>query len=273
MRTSSGSARFGVVAFLVAVFAAACGGGSTGGTDPGGDESGKLDLPMKIDAIVTADADDPGTVTDEAPVDVQADTAIEDPGTVVPDVPVDPGPTDPGPTDPGPKDVPVQTSHVPFTSHGYTFTQDECPDGLSWLDGKWRFFMEVQWDEGAGAYKVTSPSDEETIDIFTFDGQSFVENISGDDNGTHVDAVNKGWFFCSVKAEFETKQKIFMFESVKPEGAFGNSSGDNYPCDILTDVTQTRFLLGCNYEWDPKNPWPGQFEYAKCVDDTCKFVR
>jgi hypothetical protein len=166
----------------------------------------------------------------------------------------------------------VQTSHVPFTSHGYTFNQDDCPNGLEWLTGKWRFFMEVEWDDAAAAYKVTSPSEDETIDIFTFDGQAFVENISGDDNGTHVDAVNTGWYFCSVKSEFETAQKIFKIESVKPEGSFGNNSGDNYPCDILSDVSQVRFLLGCNYEWDPKNPWPGQFEYAKCVDDTCKYV-
>ena len=96
-------------------------------------------------------------------------------------------------------------------------------------------------------------------DTITIKGLEYTEKMTGRPDGKPTEAVLKGEIRCLFK-----NRVLVMTRSVKPEGAFGNRSGDVYPCDVLAPVNpqRRRLLLVCFFDWNKLTPAAGlEFEY------------
>ncbi len=118
-----------------------------------------------------------------------------------------------------------------------------CPKGIPWLQGTWEFM---------GQSRVPNFSDR-----ITFKGTEYVETISGGkERGTIT-----GDIACVVKNRI-----LLRVRKVTPEGLFGNRSGDDYPCDLLTPVDRAvkdRMLFVCYVDWDLRTAKGLDLEFKK----------
>ena len=123
--------------------------------------------------------------------------------------------------------------------------KNSCPDGYAKLQGSWRFVG-----------KSKTPDFSDTI---TIKGLKYTETMSGRPDGKPTEATITGEIRCLFK-----NRVLVMTQKVKPEGAFGNRSGDMYPCDVLSPVNpqRRRLLLVCFFDWNKLTPAAGlEFEY------------
>lgn len=175
-----------------------------------GDNIG-IGIPVKDVGADTATTSDFGqNPSDSAAPDVQSD----------PDVPADVQGVERNPAC-GEYDDGVYGKKIPwqgFEYEGKTYTCNTCRGGAPNIVGTWRF---VDFDTEdpdtplTGDYKET----------LTFDGNTWTQHSSGIDSGSFVDATISGWYFCGIAPEVNNSAKIFITESVTPEGAFGWDSG------------------------------------------------
>ena len=113
------------------------------------------------------------------------------------------------------------------------------------------------------------PGDAPFLDILTFEGNRFTEVIKGEDPvlapGEQIVSTIKGYYFCPNDQELpSSEQRILVIESVEPtNGAFGNSAGDSFACNIWGDSGVPSMLLWCDYEWTNNPPLSTQFEYCR----------
>ncbi|MCA9515971.1 MAG: hypothetical protein KC635_13590 [Myxococcales bacterium] len=124
--------------------------------------------------------------------------------------------------------------------------KNDCSEGYDKLDGHWRF---------AGETKTPNYSDELTIT-----GSTYTEKLVGDPDGKHVEATISGRIECLFK-----NRVLMTLDTVKPEGAFENRSGDSYPCDVLGDLANTgdRMLMICYFDWDVRTASGWEFEWER----------
>ncbi len=129
-----------------------------------------------------------------------------------------------------------------------------CKDGIPWLEGNWQF---------VGDSKV--PGFKDTISIR---GATFTEKIEGGVGKDREEATLHGRIDCLFKNRI-----LITIEKAVPEGAFGNRSGDDYPCDLLGAIDQTdrdRFLLVCFTEWDLRTVKGLDFEFNRIKNPASK---
>mgnify|MGYP001231441014 CR=1 FL=1 len=122
-----------------------------------------------------------------------------------------------------------------------------CPKGFPQLQGAWRFVGQTK-----------TPDYRETL---TVTGTRFVNKLSGRPDGKALAATIRGEVRCLFK-----NRVLVMTQSVKPEGAFSNRSGDVYPCDVLSrgKGEDKRLLLVCFFDWSKVYPAAGlDFEYQR----------
>ncbi len=125
--------------------------------------------------------------------------------------------------------------------------QHDCPKGIPWLQGTWEF---------VGESRVVNFSDR-----ITFTGAKYVETISG--GPPHK--VEKGQLSGEIACILENRILITVTKAA-PEGLFGNRSGDDYPCDVLTPIDQSRLdrvLLVCYVDWDLRTAKGLDLEFRK----------
>ena len=58
---------------------------------------------------------------------------------------------------------------------------------------------------------------------------------------------------------------LVQIDKVAPEGAYGNRSGDAYPCDLLSDMDPKvdRMLMICYFDWDLRTAAGLEYEYER----------
>jgi hypothetical protein len=122
-----------------------------------------------------------------------------------------------------------------------------CPEGFPLLQGSWRFI---------GESKVADYRDELTIAA-----TRFREDLTGRaEDGTTETGHLEGEMRCLF-----SNRLLVMVDKVVPEGAFGNRSGDSYPCDILGDLSGRgeKMLIICYFDWDLRTAAGLEFEYER----------
>lgn len=121
-----------------------------------------------------------------------------------------------------------------------------CPDGYRPMQGKWRFIGQTRTPEFEDVLELT--------------GTRFVERLSGLEDGKRVEATLEGEIRCLFK-----NRVLFRVDRVVPEGAFGNQSGDVFPCDQLgtLDLKNDRILLICFFNWDLRPVAGKEYEYGR----------
>lgn len=125
--------------------------------------------------------------------------------------------------------------------------ENRCPEGYSTVQGGWRFIGET---------KAADFSDELSVK-----GTRFTEKIAGrGDDGKPLTAALTGEIRCLFNNRI-----LVMVDTVVPAGAFGNTAGDAYPCDVLGDVSGRgeRMLLVCYSDWDMRTSAGLEFEYER----------
>lgn len=124
--------------------------------------------------------------------------------------------------------------------------KNDCSRGKTDMTGLWRF---------VGESKV--PEFEATL---TISGTKYVEKIGGRPDGKRVDATLTGEIRCLFK-----NRVLVQLDKVVPEGAYGNSSGDLYPCDMLSDMDPKvdRMLMSCYFDWDLRPSMAMDFEFER----------
>lgn len=125
--------------------------------------------------------------------------------------------------------------------------KNPCPNGYQALQGLWTF-----------SGKSKTPGLTNTLAI---DGTSYRESIHGRPDGKETNAVIEGEVRCLFRNRI-----LIMIDKVTPEGAFGNRSGDTYPCDVLQGMkgaTQGQVLLSCFFDWDLRVSAGKEFEYKR----------
>ncbi|NUN15490.1 MAG: hypothetical protein HUU55_17840 [Myxococcales bacterium] len=105
-----------------------------------------------------------------------------------------------------------------FEYEGKNYTCNTCRGGAPNIVGTWRF---VDFD----TEDPDTPLTDNYKETLTFDGNTWTQHSSGIDAGQFVDATISGWYFCGIAPEVNNSAKIFITESVVPEGAFGWNSG------------------------------------------------
>jgi hypothetical protein len=117
----------------------------------------------------------------------------------------------------------------------YRKAPNTCLRGIPFMQGKWKY---------VGQSRVAGFSDE-----LNFNGTEYTETISGGVG----DQKEEGTLIGSLKC-VEKNRIIMQVKKATPEGVFGNRSGDDYPCDVLTPVEgiqrKPRVLLVCYVDWD-----------------------
>lgn len=116
--------------------------------------------------------------------------------------------------------------------------ENQCVDGFPPMEGRWRV-------NAPQASRV--PRNE-----IYFRGTQFTEFIADNPEKTEGKkremGILRGWYACVGG------NKIVLFvESVEPEGAFGNTSGSSYPCQVYWNPMTQRdtFALLCSFNWNP----------------------
>jgi hypothetical protein len=148
-----------------------------------------------------------------------------------------------------------------LTSHGKTITCTACPTGFNKLNDEWLWFAEdedgnLTLDLKAAGYDMTS-------DELTFNGNTFVEVITGVDSGSGQQVTQRieGYFVCPTPEEMPSLQFIWVITKADPEGAFGNKAGDSYPYAQLDSTAGVNdMMLWFDYDWSGS---PAPFQQAK----------
>jgi len=127
--------------------------------------------------------------------------------------------------------------------------KNDCSRGFKNLDGTWRFIGQSR-----------TPNHE---DILTIKGTRFTEKLTGDPDGKHLEADLSGEIRCLFK-----NRVLVMIDKVVPEGAYGNTSGDQYPCDLLGDIAMSgnKMLMICYYDWDLRTAAGIETEFERVVE-------
>lgn len=124
--------------------------------------------------------------------------------------------------------------------------KNDCSRGKTDMTGTWRFVGESKTPE----YEAT----------LTITGTKYVEKIGGRPDGKRLDATLTGEIRCLFK-----NRVLVQLDKVVPEGAYGNTSGDLYPCDMLSDMDPKvdRMLMSCYFEWDLRPSMAMDFEFER----------
>jgi hypothetical protein len=124
--------------------------------------------------------------------------------------------------------------------------KNDCSRGKSDMAGTWKFVGESKTPEYAST--------------ITIEGTRYQEKLSGKPDGKELTATLDGELRCLFK-----NRVLIQIDKVKPEGAYGNNSGDLYPCDVLSDMDRTvdRMLIICYFDWDLRTAAGLEFEYER----------
>ena len=127
--------------------------------------------------------------------------------------------------------------------------KNDCSGGYKGLDGHWRFVGETRTPNYTGTLTVS--------------GTRYKETLSGNPDGRYLSAEIEGEIRCLFK-----NRVLVQLDKVKPEGAYGNRSGDLYPCDLLSDMDPKtdRMLMICYFDWDLSTAAGMEFEYERVID-------
>lgn len=106
-----------------------------------------------------------------------------------------------------------------FKSGAFNFTCDTCRGGYKAYNGDWRFID----------FKTEDPSTslDGYMETINFNGNTFTNHLAGPDQGKAVDALIKGWYFCTDAVELPEKAEVMALDTVVPDGAFGNKSNSS----------------------------------------------
>jgi len=126
--------------------------------------------------------------------------------------------------------------------------KNDCTKGYKTLEGEWKF---------VGQSKTPN-----YVDNLVIKGTRFKETMSGNPDGKYLAAEMEGEIRCVFK-----NRVLVQIDKVVPEGAYGNRSGDLYPCDLLGDMDKNveRMLMICYFDWDLRTAAGLEFEYEKLV--------
>lgn len=124
--------------------------------------------------------------------------------------------------------------------------KNDCSRGKTDMAGTWKFVGESKTPEFASTIKIN--------------GTRYHEAITGKPDGKDLAATLDGEIRCVFK-----NRVLIQIDKVKPEGAYGNNSGDLYPCDVLSDMDRTadRMLIICYFDWDLRTAAGLEFEYER----------
>ncbi len=127
--------------------------------------------------------------------------------------------------------------------------KNDCARGKQDLEGDWRFVGESK-----------TPNYTDNLQIR---GSRFIERISGNPDGKYLSATLEGDIRCVFK-----NRVLVQIDKVTPEGAYGNHSGDLYPCDVLSDMDRDtdRMLLICYFDWNLNPAAAFEFEFERVTD-------
>lgn len=127
--------------------------------------------------------------------------------------------------------------------------KNDCSRGFRNLDGTWRFIGQSRTPNHTDVLKVT--------------GTRFTEHLTGDPDGAHLEADLSGEIRCLFK-----NRVLVMIDKVVPEGAYGNTSGDQYPCDLLGDIAMSgnKMLMICYYDWDLRTAAGIESEFERVIE-------
>ena len=149
------------------------------------------------------------------------------------------------PEPPAPPTIPDDKKRV-IEEYKALALKNDCSRSYPNLSGTWRFVGETK-----------TPNYSDTLII---NGTRFKELISGNPDGKYLSAELEGEVRCLFK-----NRVLIQIDSVKPEGAYGNRSGDLYPCDLLSDMDPKvdRMLMICYFEWDLRVAAGLEFEFER----------
>lgn len=124
--------------------------------------------------------------------------------------------------------------------------KNDCSKGYRGLSGTWRFVGENRTPNYA--------------DTLVVDGTRFKETISGNPDGRYLSAEIEGEIRCVFK-----NRVLVQLDKVTPDGAYGNRSGDLYPCDLLSDMDPKvdRMLMICYFDWDLRTAAGMEYEFER----------
>lgn len=148
-----------------------------------------------------------------------------------------------------------------IVANGKTFTCTACPTGFNKLNGQWLWFAENE--DGDITLDLKSAGYDMSSDLLTFNGNTFVEVITGVDSasGQEVTQTIEGYFVCPTPEEMPSLQFLWVITKATPEGAFGNKSGDIYPYAQLDSTGGVNdMMLWFDYDWSGS---PAPFQQAK----------
>ncbi len=171
------------------------------------------------------------------------------PDTMAPTTPVsDPGLQAAGPTPTPAAPSPADDKKRIIEEYKTLALKNDCTKGYRGLDGEWKF---------VGQSKTPNYSD-----TLVINGTRFKETLSGNPDGKYLAAEIEGEIRCVFK-----NRVLVQIDKVTPNGAYGNHSGDLYPCDLLSDMDDKheRMLMICYFDWDLRTAAGLEFEYEKNV--------
>lgn len=151
----------------------------------------------------------------------------------------------PTPTPPGSDPAKVKEEYKALA------LKNDCSKGYKGLDGTWKF--------------VGQSKTPEYSDTLVISGTKLKEKLSGKPDGKALTADIDGEIRCLFK-----NRVLIQLDKVTPEGAYGNKSGDFFPCDLLGDMDDKveRMLMICYFDWDLRTAAGLEFEYEKVVPVT-----
>jgi len=188
--------------------------------------------------VVTGQASPPSAAEVEEPVGVERFSEV-----TPDDVPATVSDSSPsGPSAKGPDDA---TKRI-MEEYKALALKNDCSRGKTDMAGTWKFVGESKTPEFASTIKI--------------DGTRYHESITGKPDGKSLAATLDGEIRCVFK-----NRVLIQIDKVKPEGAYGNNSGDLYPCDVLSDMDRTadRMLIICYFDWNLKTAAGLEFEYER----------
>jgi hypothetical protein len=122
----------------------------------------------------------------------------------------------------------------------FHLTCNSCRGGYPNIVGRWRFVDGTDEDPRT---PLKSKDGTAYAEVLEFDGNVWTNTIVGTDLGKPVTATIVGWYFCADSTELKGAPAVFVQQTVKPEGAFGNTSNSVWRADILTNGNN-RIQLG-----------------------------
>lgn len=156
-----------------------------------------------------------------------------------------PKPQTPNKPEPAPKPLTDETRKI-IEEYKALALKNDCSKGYPKLSGSWRF---------VGETKTPNYSDNLVIN-----GTRFKETLSGNPDGHYLSAEIEGEIRCLFK-----NRVLVQIDKVTPEGAYGNRSGDAYPCDLLSDMDPKvdRMLMICYFDWDLRTAAGLEYEWER----------